>query len=65
MSGDPNYPFPGGEIGEYGFDPLTLKVHNRHSIADFMSYCFPTWVSPYTYVVLWSETCGTYMDNFV
>lgn len=53
---DPNYPtydsYPSASIGEFGFDTETCQVHNPASTFDFMSYCGPTWVSPYTYVGL-------------
>lgn len=53
---DPNYPtynsYPSGSIGEYGFDNETSQVFNPSTTFDFMSYCGPTWISPYTYVGL-------------
>lgn len=52
-SPDPNYPtynsYPSGSIGEYGFDTETSQVFSPWSTYDFMSYCGPTWISPYTY----------------
>ncbi len=49
---DPNYPtydaLPTGSIGEFGIDDLGV-VKNPAFTVDFMSYCNPTWVSPYTY----------------
>jgi hypothetical protein len=63
--GDPNYPayepydtpalfklFGGGNqasIGEYGFDLTTQTVYSPVTTVDFMSYCNPTWISPYHY----------------
>jgi hypothetical protein len=53
---DPNYPtynsYPSGSIGEFGFDGATGQVFNPASTFDFMSYCGPTWTSPYTYTGL-------------
>jgi hypothetical protein len=56
---DPNYPtydgFPQGSIGEVGFDsygPGVPKTFDPRSTFDFMSYCNPVWVSPYTYLGL-------------
>jgi hypothetical protein len=53
---DPNYPtydsYPSGSIGEFGFDSMTSSVMNPASTFDFMSYCGPVWVSPYTYIGL-------------
>jgi hypothetical protein len=49
---DGNYPpydaLPSGSIGEFGIDDLGV-VKDPASIFDFMSYCQPMWVSPYTY----------------
>jgi hypothetical protein len=45
----PNYtPLPMGSIGEVGIDPGG-QVKDPNVVADFMSYCGPTWISPYTY----------------
>jgi hypothetical protein len=53
---DPNYPiyngFPRGSIGEYGFDAERLAVFDPNTTFDFMSYCGPVWVSPWTYLKL-------------
>jgi hypothetical protein len=50
---DPNYPcydgYPSASIGEYGFDIVDGAVFDPATTYDFMSYCGPTWVSPYTY----------------
>jgi hypothetical protein len=40
-----------GSIGEYGIDD-SGAVQDPVSTADFMSYCRPRWVSPYTYLGL-------------
>jgi hypothetical protein len=53
---DPNYPtynsYPSASIGEFGVDTSTMQIFNPASTYDFMSYCGPVWVSPYTYVGL-------------
>jgi hypothetical protein len=53
---DPGYPsydrYPSGSIGEYGFDVVDGTVFDPATTFDFMSYCGPTWVSPYTYEAL-------------
>jgi hypothetical protein len=53
---DPNYPsYPGlpqGSIGEVGVDVRDVSALDPHSTFDFMSYCGPVWVSPYTYLAL-------------
>jgi hypothetical protein len=49
----PNYiPHRSGSIGEFGFDVIDSVVHHPADTYDFMSYCGPTWVSPYTYEAL-------------
>jgi hypothetical protein len=52
---DPNYPvydaLPSGSIGEFGIDSPG-SVLDPASNFDFMSYCRPRWVSPYTYNAL-------------
>jgi len=40
-------------IGEFGI--LDRTVYNPHDYYDFMSYCRPRWVSPYTYRALFTE----------
>lgn len=55
---DPDYPtygsFLSGSIGEYGID-ATGDVKDPADSEDFMSYCGPKWVSPYTYLALLSR----------
>lgn len=55
---DPSYPtygaLPSGSIGEYGID-ATGDVKDPADSEDFMSYCGPKWVSPYTYLGLLSR----------
>ncbi len=51
---DDDYPYDGGRIGVWGWDPITkelLDPDDRHF--DFMSYCQPVWVSDYTFKGLW------------
>jgi hypothetical protein len=49
---DANYPtydsLPMGSIGEYGIDDRG-NVQDPSTVTDFMGYCGPNWVSPYTY----------------
>lgn len=57
---DPNYPnydmSTPASIGEYGFDIVTSDVKEPATYRDFMSYCTPSWVSPYTYEAL-AQSC--------
>ncbi|GAA5336395.1 MULTISPECIES: M66 family metalloprotease [Thermus] len=48
-SGDPNYPYPGGKIGTWGYDLATGTLRDPNERYDLMSYCGPQWVSDYTY----------------
>jgi len=52
---DSNYPtydgFMSGSIGEYGLDDAGA-VQDPATTTDFMSYCGPQWISPYTYLAL-------------
>ncbi|BDG15307.1 peptidase M66 [Thermus brockianus] len=48
-SGDPNYPYPGGKIGTWGYDLATATLYDPNQYYDLMSYCSPEWVSDYTY----------------
>lgn len=54
---DPQYPIPTGTIGTVGHDVYAWSIGQRTSavaqptaIGDVMSYCFPQWASPYTYL---------------
>ncbi len=57
---DPNYPnydpARPASIGEYGFDIVSGAVKDPATYRDFMSYCGPQWVSPYTYEAL-AQSC--------
>jgi hypothetical protein len=61
---DPNYPTYGsyraGSIGEVGADPRFLQAFDPAETYDFMSYCRPYWVSPYTYLALLDTITRTY-----
>ena len=48
VSGDPNYPFADGSIGDVGVDAYLRQFHSSAD-KDFMSYCQPIWVSTYHY----------------
>jgi hypothetical protein len=63
---DPSYPnyggYPQGSIGEYGFgfDPVDPVIYDPRLTFDFMSYCRPNWVSPYTYQRLQTQIQSTH-----
>lgn len=45
---DPNYPYPGANIGRFGYD-LEAQVLKPRDTPDLMSYCGDPWISDYTY----------------
>jgi hypothetical protein len=47
---DPNYPYEGGKIGEWGFGIRSFSLHNPASSHDYMSYCGNSWGSDWTYL---------------
>jgi hypothetical protein len=56
---DPNYPYPGGSIGVYGFDLTLSLLRSPASYYDLMSYCSPDWISDYTYRAVLSYRATT------
>ena len=48
-SSDPNYPYAGGVIGQWGYD-MTAGTLKAPTTTDLMGYCSNTWISDYTYV---------------
>ena len=55
---DSNFPDPQGRIQEFGFDPDTQSVYNPTQTYDFMTYCGPKWISPYTFEGLYHQIGG-------
>jgi hypothetical protein len=51
---DKKFPYAGGEIGVYGWEP-TEKTLIDTSYSDVMGYCYPVWVSDYTYQALFDR----------
>jgi hypothetical protein len=45
---DPDYPYPGGNIGVFGVD-VANAVLKDPSLPDIMGYCSNPWISDYTY----------------
>ena len=50
---------PAGSIGEYGFDTIDSVVFDPAKTSDFMTYCGPAWISPYTYEGLMGCASGS------
>lgn len=48
---DPDYPYEGGVIGVEGYDLRTGTFVSADSM-DLMTYCYPRWVSDYSYAKL-------------
>jgi uncharacterized membrane protein len=49
VSGDPDYPYPNGRIGTWGYDLASGTLRNPGQFYDLMSYCNPVWISDYNY----------------
>jgi hypothetical protein len=47
---DPNYPYPNGKIGEWGFGIRSFTLHNPTATHDYMSYCGNAWGSDWTFL---------------
>ncbi|MFV8749424.1 zinc-dependent metalloprotease family protein [Nannocystaceae bacterium ST9] len=46
---DPAYPYPDGEIGNWGFGIRNFSLHNPTASHDYMTYCGNTWPSDWTF----------------
>ena len=55
---DPNYPHEGAIIGVRGYDLLTDVLYEPDTVFDFMSYCWPSWASDYTWEALFQRIKG-------
>ena len=44
---DPNYPYPGGGIGIWGYDIHEHQLRDPEQYVDVMGYCGPDWISDY------------------
>jgi CARDB len=55
VSGDPNFPYPGGLIGQYGLRVDLMQLFDPTVYADIMGYCEPVWISDYTYQALYNN----------
>ena len=56
---DPDYPYPGGFIGVWGYDTELNELQSPLSNKDIMAYCSPNWVSDYTYQKILDFRGGT------
>lgn len=55
---DPNYPYLGALIGEWGWDRRSEQMVHPDEHVDLMSYCAPAWISDYNYenVIAYRDT---------
>jgi hypothetical protein len=49
---DPSYPYDEATLGVWGWDRRTDEMLKPSDHLDMMSYCYPLWVSDYTYAAL-------------
>jgi hypothetical protein len=52
---DLSYPYPDGRIGQFGVSAATLAGYNPVVVRDFMTYCYPEWISDYFYQKLYNN----------
>ncbi|GAB4217042.1 MAG: hypothetical protein OHK0013_44210 [Sandaracinaceae bacterium] len=55
-SGDRDYPYAGGGLGVWGFDPRARAFLDPSRTSDFMGYCDPQWISDYTWSAIFTRT---------
>lgn len=56
---DPNYPYAGALIGQWGYDSVTNVMVDPTTTKDIMAYCRPNWVSDYVYKKILDFRTGT------
>lgn len=56
---DGSYPYSGGGIGSWGFDLGSGDLINPSGVYDIMGYCYPVWISDYTYRRLFEHIQAT------
>lgn len=54
VSGDRDYPYPNGSIGQYGLNINRMQVLSPLIYSDIMGYCNKQWISDYTYNAMFS-----------
>ncbi len=52
---DPQYPYSQGVIGSWGYNVMNGELFEPTQLADFMGYCNPSWVSDYTYDLIFDR----------
>ena len=46
---DPNFPYPDGSVGTWGYDLQNDSLISPYDAWDLMSYCGPYWISDYSF----------------
>ncbi|MXW16714.1 MAG: hypothetical protein F4123_01885 [Gemmatimonadetes bacterium] len=46
---DPDFPYSGGSIGVWGYDPFRKRLKGPREFVDVMTYCDPVWISDYNF----------------
>jgi len=46
---DPDYPYAGGGLGNWGYNPVTGDTYDPDVYVDLMTYCQPEWISDYSF----------------
>jgi hypothetical protein len=49
---DPGFPYNGGGIGVWGYNSTTQHLQDPNQAKDIMGYCYPNWISDYTFYAL-------------
>ncbi len=52
---DSSYPYSGGSIGVWGYDPRIGTLHDPAVYSDLMGYCDDRWVSDYNFSNFWDR----------
>jgi hypothetical protein len=52
---DPQFPYSGGDIGDWGYDLHLKQLYAPGEGKDLMGYCQPTWISDYSYKALYER----------
>ncbi len=52
---DPNFPYPDGRIGVWGYDITSGALRSPSGHSDVMSYCDPVWISDYNFGALFAR----------
>lgn len=57
---DADYPYAGGEIGNWGWDARTGELLEPSTTYDFMGYCDPEWTSDYTWSAIFDRVAAVH-----